>query len=422
MRRGGPGLRHPGATEVCDGVDQDCDGVPDDGVLTTWYLDTDGDGWGHDATAVEACTPPTANHVDQGGDCNEVDTSVNPGAEEVCNDVDDDCNGLVDDGAPPLDWYPDLDGDGYGDMTQDPVSACPGGPTDVLNALDCDDTDADVNPDAEELCDGVDNDCDGEVDEDDAVDTLTWYEDADGDGFGDPESTTEACDPPDGYVDNDIDCDDGDAFVHPGAFEQCDGIDNDCDPATDDSELEVDWYPDLDGDGYGDPLGASERSCLAPGEDWIDNPHDCDDTLSEVNPGAEEVCDGIDNDCDGAVDGADAVDAVTWYEDLDGDGWGGDDVWGCEAPEDAPEQDGDCDDTNADVNPDAEEIPGNGIDEDCDGSDLPAVSSRTPPNDWQGDEELPSGCSCTTSGGPGVGVLGLLACVFVRRRRRTFQP
>jgi len=409
---------YPGATEVCDGVDQDCDGVADDGVLTTWYLDTDGDGWGQDTTAVEACDPPSANHVDQGGDCDEVDADVNPGAEEVCNGVDDDCNGVDDDGAPPLDWYPDLDGDGYGDSSEDPVSACPGGPTDVLNALDCDDSDADVNPDAVELCDGIDNDCDGETDEDDAVDVLTWYEDADGDGFGTADSTTGACEEPDGYVDNDIDCDDGNAFVHPGAFEQCDGIDNDCDPATDDSELEVDWYPDLDGDGFGDQNGTPESSCLAPGEDWIDNPQDCDDTRAEVNPEAEEVCDGIDNDCDGSVDGADAVDAVGWYEDLDGDGWGGDDVWGCDPPADAPETGGDCDDTNADVNPGAEEIPGNGIDDDCDGSDLPAVSSRVPPDDWQEDEDLPSGCSCATPGGPGVGVLVLLACATVCRRRK----
>ena len=92
---------------------------------------------------------------------------------------------------------------------------------------DCDDSDAAINPDTVEVCDGADNDCDGSIDE--GV-RLTFYRDADGDGFGDPERESESCAPTDGTVEDDTDCDDDDATVYPGAEEVLgDGIDNDCD-------------------------------------------------------------------------------------------------------------------------------------------------------------------------------------------------
>ncbi|MBM3963032.1 MAG: hypothetical protein FJ306_14195, partial [Planctomycetes bacterium] len=113
---------------------------------------------------------------------------------------------------------------------------------------DCNDSDAAVNGGAVEVCDGVDNDCDGQIDED-VQDT--WYADADGDGFGDAASATLGCEPPAGAVPSGTDCDDGDPQTAPDADERCDGVDNDCDGAIDEDVREV-WYTDADGDGYGD--------------------------------------------------------------------------------------------------------------------------------------------------------------------------
>jgi len=95
---------------------------------------------------------------------------------------------------------------------------------------DCDDSDPEVHANAFEHCDGLDNDCDGDVDEDDSFDAATWYRDADGDGFGVAEVSLKSCELPDGYTGDMTDCDDGDATIHPEAVEICgDGIDNDCD-------------------------------------------------------------------------------------------------------------------------------------------------------------------------------------------------
>ncbi|MFT4977426.1 MAG: hypothetical protein ACI8S6_003331, partial [Myxococcota bacterium] len=122
-------------------------------------------------------------------------------------------------------------------------------------AEDCDDSDAAVNPDAAEVCDGVDNDCDGDIDVG-ASDAVTWYADEDGDDFG-SEETTLACDQPSGYTDNADDCDDSDSTISPDGEEICDGLDNDCDTLVDsadpdtDKNSTTDWHADTDSDGYG---------------------------------------------------------------------------------------------------------------------------------------------------------------------------
>ncbi len=242
---------HPGAAEVCNGVDDDCDGVVDGD-------DADGDGL-----------------IECDGDCDDTNASVYPGAPELCDGLDNDCDGIV------ADYELDLDGDG------------------TIGCEECDDGDASVYPGAPETCDdGVDSDC--------ADDLQETEEDDDGDGFSECGG----------------DCDDADAEVAPDAEETCNGgIDDDCDELTDE-----------DGDGDGD------------GHSICDG--DCDDGDPLAHPTASEICDGIDNDCNGAVDD----------RDYDQDGY-----LACED---------DCDDEDVDVHPGAPEVPYDTIDQDCDGEDL----------------------------------------------------
>jgi hypothetical protein len=163
---------------------------------------------------------------------------------------------------------------------------------------DCDDSDAQIHPEAIEECDGIDNNCDGEIDE---GRTRTFYTDTDGDGFGDPDLARDACELPEGYAESAGDCDDADPAINPGATEICDGIDQDCDSVPDDG-TQILLYTDTDGDGFG--LGGTERlGCddeEGPGVATEDG--DCDDDNTEIHPGATEVCDEVDNNCDDQVD------------------------------------------------------------------------------------------------------------------------
>ncbi len=347
---------NPGAPEVCDGYDNNCNGQIDEGVLLTFYYDGDLDGYGVPDVTITGCSTPYG-YAGTADDCDDADAGVNPGAGEVCNGIDDDCDGEVDEGV-MLEFYADADADGYGDPAGG-ILACDTPEGYVADDTDCDDADAAVNPGAGEVCNGIDDDCDGEVDE--GV-LLTFYADADGDGYGDAGAPLLACAAPAGYVVDATDCDDLDAAVNPGAEEVCNGIDDDCDAEVDEGVL-LTFYADADGDGYGD--GASTvLACAAP-DGYVDADGDCDDGNAAVNPGAEEVCNGIDDDCDGEVD--EGV-LSTFYADADGDGFGNgaDSVQACEAPAGYIVSDGDCDDADAAVNPGAEEVC-NGIDDDCDG-------------------------------------------------------
>ncbi len=190
--------------------------------------------------------------ADGGDDCDDQDAEVHPGADERCNGLDDDCDGRTDeDPVDGISLFPDGDGDGFGDGEAEEM-VCEGAEGFIDDASDCDDGDPSVHPGAEDGCDGLDNDCDGELDEDSA-ERWIWYADADGDGFGNPEEPVEACAPPEGFVDNDADCDDGDPEVNPESF----------------------WFHDGDEDGYGDHE-AGVQQCEQP-EGYQANGDDCDD-------------------------------------------------------------------------------------------------------------------------------------------------
>ena len=213
----------------------------------------------------------------------------------------------------------DGDGDGHGDPERPLLELHAAGDW-VSSCGDCDDADPDVHPDAPEVCDERDNDCDGEVDEleltgDTAEGTRdsglggdgpaglwsTWFRDADGDGYGDPGVPAYACSAPSGYVADGSDCSDVDASVHPGGTEACNGRDDDCDGLVDDEDPDVGtWYRDADWDGHGDPESAVV-ACEAPAGHVAEG-DDCDDADPDVHPGAPEVDAGVDNDCDGEVD------------------------------------------------------------------------------------------------------------------------
>ena len=149
---------------------------------TTFYQDADGDGYGDSLVTLDACVAD--GFITNGEDCNDAEATVNPDANEQCDDLDNDCDGEVDEDATDAsEWYADLDDDGYGDSAADVVLACTEPDHSSARAGDCDDEDAGVNPGADETCDGKDNSCNAEVDEG-AEDLTIYYLDADGDGYG----------------------------------------------------------------------------------------------------------------------------------------------------------------------------------------------------------------------------------------------
>ncbi len=309
---------YPGAPEICDGIDNSCSGVIDDGGVDTYYADQDGDGFGNVEQSEVSCNP-SEGWVTNSSDCNDVDAAIYPGAEEICDGIDNNCNGMIDDAATAANtWYYDGDSDGYGDSNQ-PVDSCsqPGGY--VANSGDCDDEDNSISPNMPELCDGIDNDCSGVID-DQAVNASTWFQDSDADGYGAVATALDACEQPAGYVEDDSDCDDTRAEAYPGAEETCNELDDDCDGDIDeaDSVTTISWYYDGDGDGFGDP-NTSTTTCeeLAG---YVDDDQDCDDGDAAINPDGVEICDALDNNCDGNIDegytGSDAMCPGTSCQDI----------------------------------------------------------------------------------------------------------
>lgn len=190
----------------------------------------------------------------------------------------------------------DTDGDGYS------------------GAEDCDEASPAINVAATEVCDGVDNNCDGTTDDADSALDLSsasaWYADVDGDAYGDAATSTLACTAPGGLVADATDCDDDAGSIHPGAPETCNEVDDDCDTLVDAADPDLDTaeqiksWPDADGDGYGDEDATPTFVCTVP-EGSVTNSGDCDDTQPLAWEGAVESCDGADNDCDGVADSSD---------------------------------------------------------------------------------------------------------------------
>ena len=368
---------NPGATEACNGLDDDCDGQTDAGTVSGcihYYADGDGDGFGDPADGRCLCAPAAPWVTTDNTDCAPGEGGVSPAAPEVCDGVDNDCDGSTDeDGAGGcVLHFADVDGDTYGN-TQDFRCLCAAAdPYVVTQGGDCNDGDAALNPGLGEVCgDGIDNDCDGAIDEPNAAGCVVYYRDDDGDGFGIIGDARCLCAPADPYDATEAgDCDDGAAEVKPGAAETCDGADNDCDGLVDEPDTPgcTDYYLDSDGDTFGTgqptclcaPLGAF--TALASG--------DCDDTDPSANPNRPELCNGKDDNCDTHVDEPDAAGCSTFFTDVDHDTFGvaGTGICLCGPTGDATATvPGDCNDALAAVNPHAVEVC-DAVDNDCDGS------------------------------------------------------
>jgi hypothetical protein len=243
---------YPGATEKCDGIDNDCDGTTDGEFAVggqIMYVDADGDGFGGSAGAIVACEEELEGYAASAGDCNDADAAISPGAAEICNEVDDDCNDLVDDN--PTDagtYHADLDGDGYG-STANSIVSCDMPAGYIEDGSDCNDVESMINPSATEYCDLVDNDCDGDIDEPDAQDAQDFYADADNDGYGNPDAVNHQCYLPENHSENNTDCDDSLEEVNPGEEEICfDGLDNNCSGSPDQCTYTA-WETDADAAG-----------------------------------------------------------------------------------------------------------------------------------------------------------------------------
>ncbi len=198
--------------------------------------------------------------------------------------------------APYL-FFRDADGDGYGNPAISILAYLPP-PGYVPDNSDCNDNDPTVNTGAAEVCNGIDDDCDGQIDE--GLTGVYACFDADGDGHGAGPSQFFCNAPPAGWVSLCDDCDDTNASIYPGAPEVCNGIDDDCDGQIDEGLTGVYACFDADGDGHG--AGTPQFFCNAPPAGWVSLCDDCDDTNASIYPGAAEVINNLDDDCNGIVD------------------------------------------------------------------------------------------------------------------------
>jgi hypothetical protein len=305
--------------EICNGVDDDCDGQTDEGFTVTYYLDADGDGFGALGSPKQGttCNPPTG-YVLNSTDCNDNNAAIHPGATEICNNqVDDDCDGLVDEGCGIQRYYNDVDKDGWGRNEGSRLSATPI-PGWVLKGGDCADFDATIYPGAPELANGRDDNCNGQADE--GLPMLRYYIDVDKDGYGRNENSRLSAIPLDGYVLLNGDCADFDATIYPGAPELANGRDDNCNGQVDEGLPMLRYYLDVDKDGYGRNEGSKLSAIPLSGYVLLNG--DCADFDATIYPGAPELANGRDDNCNGQAD--EGLPMLRYYQDVDKDGYGRD--------------------------------------------------------------------------------------------------
>ena len=326
--------------ETCNAIDDDCDGLTDEDTpgCTTYYADRDNDGFGGDPRCF--CAPQGDWRLVEGGDCDDANPNVKPGARDDCATAwDDDCDGDANEGIGCTDWHADQDRDGFG--AAGAVCVCqPVAPFDATDGDDCDDANPAIKPGAAETCNGRDDDCDGQTDEafallgrpcdsDDAdfCPTGAWTCRPDGTGVECPRASEVETDLRERCNRLDDDCDgltdEGFELVQ----ETCDGVDEDCDGLVDEDVPTVN-----------DPQRVAERGCTTAGVCGLaggmrlrcqHGGWGCEPAHAAWDP-FFDGCDGLDNDCDGATD----EDALTVGEPCDSPDDADlcrDDVWACDA-------------------------------------------------------------------------------------------
>ncbi len=370
----------PGATEVCNSFDDNCDGTIDDMLVcmaTTCYNDGDMDGFGAGTGVIhpntDVCPSGTSAIF---GDCNDASPSVFPGATEVCNAVDDDCTTLADDGLTcnGINCYTDTDGDGHGagaanliTGTAGAPATCPAGQVGLND--DCNNSDDSIHPGAAETCNTIDDDCDGTADDGLSCAIISCYVDTDGDGYGAGVATTlMATSCPAGQVTIAGDCNPSVPTIHPNAVEICgDATDQNCNAVVDDGCVITSCFIDADNDGFGTGTALQVYGLCPAGR--VTNASDCNDASAAQNPLQQEVCDMIDNDCDGQLNENLSCVSITCYTDGDADGYGvgaGYLYNAAMCPAGSSTASGDCNDTQPTTHPNAAEICGDAFDNDCD--------------------------------------------------------
>ena len=261
----------------------------------------------------------------------------------------------------PITYYADIDIDGFGNplMSQSSCSVPVGY---VTNSTDCNDNDANVRPTATEICNTIDDNCNGQINE--GITFTTYYLDADGDGFGNPNSSQSSCVTLTGYVTNNADCNDASSLIKPTAIEICNTVDDNCNGLINEGLVFLNYYIDSDLDGFG--AGTAQSSCNSLGSTYVTNNTDCNNTNAAIRPGATEICNAIDDNCNNLID--DELTFVNYYIDTDSDGFGaGSATSSCSNPGAGyVSNNTDCINSNAAINPAAPEIC-NAIDDNCNG-------------------------------------------------------